>query len=185
MVGRSHDPFTGDDASFDGTFTLNFTSAWWTTRAALPGMRERGYGRIVSIGSGASKHAAACVSHTAGSTDFVDHHIDPTEALEWLRHRAARVVPIAGVADDREATRRTFGLDLSEDGVGPSVCGTRQQPPRPHGRSARDRPADPSPTAGDDRDTVGDLRQQTTISWAQLSRSCGTKVSSSASPSRI
>ena len=34
-VGRAHDPFTGDDASFEDTLTLNLTSAWWTTRAAL------------------------------------------------------------------------------------------------------------------------------------------------------
>src|SRR5262245_32063754 len=48
-VGRHHDPFTGDDESFEGTLMLNLTSAWWTTRAALPGMRERGSGRVISI----------------------------------------------------------------------------------------------------------------------------------------
>ena len=36
-VGRHHDPFTGDDESFERTLTLNLTSAWWTTREALPG----------------------------------------------------------------------------------------------------------------------------------------------------
>ena len=57
-VGRGHDPFTGDDASFEDTLTLNLTSAWWTTRAALPAMREQQWGRVISIGSGASKRAA-------------------------------------------------------------------------------------------------------------------------------
>ena len=63
-VGKGHDPFTGDDASFEGTLTLNLTSAWWTTRAALPAMREQQWGRIISIGSGASKRAAASLGYT-------------------------------------------------------------------------------------------------------------------------
>ena len=70
-IGRHHDPFTGDDASFEGTLTLNLTSAWWTTREALPGMRERGWGRIISIGSGASKHAAASLSYTTAKHGLV------------------------------------------------------------------------------------------------------------------
>ena len=63
-VGRAHDPFTGDDASFEDTLTLNLTSAWWTTRAALPAMREQRFGRIISIGSGASKRAAGTLAYT-------------------------------------------------------------------------------------------------------------------------
>jgi NAD(P)-dependent dehydrogenase (short-subunit alcohol dehydrogenase family) len=63
-VGKGHDPFTGDDASFEDTLTLNLTSAWWTTRAALPAMREQQWGRIISIGSGASKRAAASLGYT-------------------------------------------------------------------------------------------------------------------------
>jgi NAD(P)-dependent dehydrogenase (short-subunit alcohol dehydrogenase family) len=63
-VGRAHDPFTGDDASFEDTLALNLTSAWWTTRAALPAMREQQWGRVISIGSGASKRAAGTVAYT-------------------------------------------------------------------------------------------------------------------------
>ena len=70
-IGRHHDPFTGDDESFERTLTLNLTSAWWTTREALPGMRERGFGRIISIGSGASKHAAASLSYTTAKHGLV------------------------------------------------------------------------------------------------------------------
>ena len=36
-IGRHHDPFTGDDESFERTLTLNLTSAWWTTRRSAPG----------------------------------------------------------------------------------------------------------------------------------------------------
>jgi NAD(P)-dependent dehydrogenase (short-subunit alcohol dehydrogenase family) len=54
-VGTDHDPFTGSDDTFERTLTLNLTSAWWTTRAALPRMREQGWGRVIFIGSGASR----------------------------------------------------------------------------------------------------------------------------------
>jgi NAD(P)-dependent dehydrogenase (short-subunit alcohol dehydrogenase family) len=70
-VGRGHDPFTGDDASFEDTLVLNLTSAFWTTRAALPGMRERGFGRVISIGSGASKRAAGTVGYTTAKHGLV------------------------------------------------------------------------------------------------------------------
>ncbi len=70
-VGRGHDPFDGDDASFEDTLVLNLTSAFWTTRAALPGMRERGFGRVISIGSGASKRAAGTVGYTTAKHGLI------------------------------------------------------------------------------------------------------------------
>ncbi|MEM7140757.1 MAG: SDR family NAD(P)-dependent oxidoreductase [Actinomycetota bacterium] len=70
-VGGRPDPFDGDDATFERTLTLNLTSAWWTTRAALPGMRERGHGRIVSIGSGTSKHTGGSVGYTTAKHGLV------------------------------------------------------------------------------------------------------------------
>jgi len=70
-VGKHHDPFTGDDASFEDTLTLNLTSAWWTTSVALPGMRDRGHGRIINIGSGASKRAAASLAYTTAKHALV------------------------------------------------------------------------------------------------------------------
>jgi NAD(P)-dependent dehydrogenase (short-subunit alcohol dehydrogenase family) len=54
-VGADHDPFTGSDETFERTLTLNLTSAWWTTRDALPHMQEQRWGRVINIGSGASK----------------------------------------------------------------------------------------------------------------------------------
>ena len=70
-VGRVHDPFTGDDASFEDTLTLNLTSAWWTTRAALPAMREQQRGRVISIGSGASKRAAGTLAYTTAKHGLI------------------------------------------------------------------------------------------------------------------
>ncbi len=65
-VGRRQDPFTTgvDDTTFEDTLALNLTSAWWASCAALPSMRERGWGRIINIGSGASKHAAGSLGYT-------------------------------------------------------------------------------------------------------------------------
>ncbi|MDQ1431796.1 MAG: meso-butanediol dehydrogenase / (S,S)-butanediol dehydrogenase / diacetyl reductase [Actinomycetota bacterium] len=70
-VGRLHDPFTGDDESFEGTLTLNLTSAWWTTRAALPIMRDQHHGRVINIGSGAAKRAAGSVGYTTAKHALV------------------------------------------------------------------------------------------------------------------
>jgi NAD(P)-dependent dehydrogenase (short-subunit alcohol dehydrogenase family) len=55
VIGSQHDPFSSSDIDFEQTLVMNLTSAWWTTSAALPRMREQRWGRIVFIGSGASK----------------------------------------------------------------------------------------------------------------------------------
>lgn len=70
-AGGSPDPFAGDDDGFDRTLTLNLTSAWRASTAALPAMRDRGFGRIINIGSGASKHAAASVAYTTAKHGLV------------------------------------------------------------------------------------------------------------------
>jgi len=64
-VGGNPDPFAADDNAFEQTLTLCLTSAWWTTSAALRGMRERGFGRIISIGSGASKMTGGSLPYVA------------------------------------------------------------------------------------------------------------------------
>ncbi len=69
--GGNHDPFSGDSGAFMGTLTLNLISAFWTSQEALPVMREQGYGRIINIGSGASKRAAASVGYTAAKHGLV------------------------------------------------------------------------------------------------------------------
>jgi NAD(P)-dependent dehydrogenase (short-subunit alcohol dehydrogenase family) len=70
-VGGNPDPFAGVDEAFEQTLVLCLTSAWWTTSAALPAMRERGFGRIVNIGSGASKRTGASVGYTAAKHGLV------------------------------------------------------------------------------------------------------------------
>jgi NAD(P)-dependent dehydrogenase (short-subunit alcohol dehydrogenase family) len=63
-IGNS-DPFDGNDDAFEKTLVLCLTSAWWTIRAVLPAMRERGFGRIINIGSGASKNTGGSVPYVA------------------------------------------------------------------------------------------------------------------------
>jgi NAD(P)-dependent dehydrogenase (short-subunit alcohol dehydrogenase family) len=70
-VGRAHDPFTGDDESFERTLALCVTSAWWASREALPVMREQGFGRIINIGSGASKGTGGSLAYTTGKHALV------------------------------------------------------------------------------------------------------------------
>jgi NAD(P)-dependent dehydrogenase (short-subunit alcohol dehydrogenase family) len=70
-VGGKPDPFAGDDATFEQTLVLSLTSAWWTTSAALPGMRDQGSGRIISIGSGASKMTGGALPYTTAKHALV------------------------------------------------------------------------------------------------------------------
>ena len=48
---------------FERTLTINLKSAFLCTQAVLPGMRSRGFGRIVNISSGAARGAGAVGVH--------------------------------------------------------------------------------------------------------------------------
>jgi NAD(P)-dependent dehydrogenase (short-subunit alcohol dehydrogenase family) len=69
-VGGS-DAFGMLDESFEKTLVLSLTSAWWTTAAALPGMKQQASGRIINIGSGASKRTGSSVSYVAAKHGLV------------------------------------------------------------------------------------------------------------------
>lgn len=64
-------PYDGDLDVIEASLTLNLTSAFWITHAALPHMRDAGYGRVISIGSGASRRAAASWAYTAAKHGLV------------------------------------------------------------------------------------------------------------------
>jgi NAD(P)-dependent dehydrogenase (short-subunit alcohol dehydrogenase family) len=66
-----HDPFTHDDDVFVENLTLNLVTHYWATRAALPGMREQGFGRIINIGSGYAKMSGGTLSYTAAKHGLV------------------------------------------------------------------------------------------------------------------
>ena len=58
---RSLDDLT--EADFDRTLAVNLKSAFLCTQAVLPGMRARGWGRIVNISSGAARGAGVVGAH--------------------------------------------------------------------------------------------------------------------------
>ena len=60
-LNRGVDDLTEED--FDRTISVNLKSAFLCTRAALPSMRARKWGRIVNISSGAARGAGAVGPH--------------------------------------------------------------------------------------------------------------------------
>lgn len=56
---------TMDDQAFVNDLNLNLVSMYRASRAVLPGMLERGYGRIINIGSGYAKRSGGAPAYTA------------------------------------------------------------------------------------------------------------------------
>lgn len=67
----SQNAFTHDDDVFEANLALNLTSAYWTTREALPHMRDAGYGRIINIGSGYAKRSGGALAYTAAKHGLI------------------------------------------------------------------------------------------------------------------
>ncbi len=70
-IFTDHNPYTCDDDVLLDHLMLNVVSGWWTTRAALGPMRDRGRGRIVFIGSGSATRAGAPISYTTAKHGLV------------------------------------------------------------------------------------------------------------------
>lgn len=83
-VPSNPDVFAADLDGFEANLALNLTSAYWSTSAAVHSMRDRGQGRILNIGSGASKHAAASPAYTAAKHGLVG--LTKQLAVDLARH---------------------------------------------------------------------------------------------------
>lgn len=70
-VRGSQNAFSHDDDVFEANLALNLTSAYWTTREALPHMRDAGYGRIINIGSGYAKRSGGALAYTAAKHGLI------------------------------------------------------------------------------------------------------------------
>ena len=62
-IAISRDLDTLTEADFDLTIAVNLKSAFLCTQAVLPGMRTRGWGRIINISSGAARGAGGVGLH--------------------------------------------------------------------------------------------------------------------------
>jgi NAD(P)-dependent dehydrogenase (short-subunit alcohol dehydrogenase family) len=69
--GAALHALTHDDELFEKNLFLNFTSAYYATRAALPQMVKQDYGRVIFIGSGYAKRGGGSISYTAAKHALV------------------------------------------------------------------------------------------------------------------
>jgi NAD(P)-dependent dehydrogenase (short-subunit alcohol dehydrogenase family) len=60
-----------DAFAFLDNVDLNLFSAYRATQSVLPGMRERGYGRVINIGSGYAKRSGGMLPYTAAKHGLV------------------------------------------------------------------------------------------------------------------
>ena len=60
-----------DDLEFVDNLSLSLVSAYRATQAVLPAMLERGYGRIINIGSGYAKRSGGPVPYTAAKHGII------------------------------------------------------------------------------------------------------------------
>ena len=62
-IGQAHGLDDLTEAVFDQTIAVNLKSAFLCTQAVIPGMRERRFGRIINISSGAARGAGGIGVH--------------------------------------------------------------------------------------------------------------------------
>ncbi len=67
------DPDEHADELFEANLKLNLTSAHFATRFALPAMRARQWGRVLTIGSGFAKRSGGDLAYTAAKHGLVGY----------------------------------------------------------------------------------------------------------------
>lgn len=77
------DTFAHDDDVFTDNIVLNLITHYWSARAALPHMRERGFGRVINIGSGYAKTSGGPLAYSAAKHGVIG----------FTRALAAQVAP--------------------------------------------------------------------------------------------
>jgi 3-oxoacyl-[acyl-carrier protein] reductase len=88
-----------DDELWDRTFAVNVTATWQLTRAAVPGMVERGFGRILYVSSVAALNGGVIGPHYAASKAALHglmHHLAPRVAGSGVTVNTIAPALIAG-----------------------------------------------------------------------------------------
>jgi 3-oxoacyl-[acyl-carrier protein] reductase len=98
-----------DDELWAHTFAVNVTSVWQLTRALLPGMVERGFGRILLVSSVAALNGGLVGPHYAASK----------AALHGLMHHLAPRVAGSGVTVNTIAPALVTGTRMLPRDDGP------------------------------------------------------------------
>jgi 3-oxoacyl-[acyl-carrier protein] reductase len=94
-----------DDETWEHTFAVNVTAVWQLTRALLPGMVERGFGRILFVSSIAALTGGVIGPHYAASK----------AALHGLMHHLAQRVAGSGVTVNTIAPALITGTRMLPD----------------------------------------------------------------------
>ena len=101
------------DEEWDKVFAVNIKSCFYFVRAALPLMKERGFGRIINIASEAGKNGGTvCAPHYAATKGAV---------LAFTRHMAKQVgshgITVNAIAPGRIASAMAGGPDDPQNAV--------------------------------------------------------------------
>ena len=112
-IGDDADPWVEHDDVFAQVLTLNLSSAWWATNAALPQMRAQGHGRVINIGSGLSDRAGASMAYTAAKHGLVG--LTRSLALTTGRHGITVNCLCPGYTETQAVDWRVVGARLGVD----------------------------------------------------------------------
>jgi NAD(P)-dependent dehydrogenase (short-subunit alcohol dehydrogenase family) len=93
-----------DEATFDRMFAVHVKGSFFATQAVVPGMKERGYGKIVNVSS----------TFAMGGSEFASHYAAAKSALSgftksWARELARHKICVNAVAPGILETPMTLG----------------------------------------------------------------------------
>lgn len=111
-------PFTHDDDVFVDNLTLNLVTHYWTTRAALPSMKEHGYGRVINIGSGYAKTSGGPLGYSTAKHGVIG----------FTRALAAQVAPFGITVNclcPGWTNTRLIGIERMAERMGTDVPGAK------------------------------------------------------------
>jgi 3-oxoacyl-[acyl-carrier protein] reductase len=93
-----------DEATFERMFAVHVKGAFFATQAVVPGMKQRGYGKIVNISSNFAMGGASFASHYAAAKSALSGF-----TKSWARELASYNICVNAVAPGILETPMTLG----------------------------------------------------------------------------